>query len=390
MNANYRGIIILVKSALTGRAIQIPKEFEIDEAFETIKAHHIIPLAYEGAVRCGITKDTDAMKAMFQGYCIGMLKSECQISEARRVFAAFDEAGVDYMPVKGFNIKQLYPKPEFRVMGDVDVLIRKEQYVAIVPLMEKLGFTERAESNHEYIWESEKLLLELHKHLIPSYNKDYYAYFGDGWRFAKNVSGCCFRMSAEDEYIYSFVHFAKHYRDGGIGINHVADLWVYRKAYPGMDMEYVRGELKKLCLLEFYNNIMNLLSVWFEDSQDCEMTDFITDVIFQSGSWGKAENHVLSAEVKNIKAAGSVKGGKIKSLQNTVFPNAEIMAFRYPVLKKFPCLAPAFWPIRWIGALLFRRENIITKQKESRFTTVDRVMEYQQALEYVGLDFRFE
>ncbi len=97
--------------------------------------------------------------------------------------------------------------------------------------MNRLGYLPGVESNHEYVWDKKNMLhVELHKMLIPSYNKDYYAYFGDGWRLAKKYDGSEFKMSDEDTFVYIFTHFAKHYRDAGIGIRHITDIYVYLKS----------------------------------------------------------------------------------------------------------------------------------------------------------------
>lgn len=39
---------------------------------------------------------------------------------------AFDAGGIDYMPLKGSILKDLYPRHEMRMMGDADILIRME------------------------------------------------------------------------------------------------------------------------------------------------------------------------------------------------------------------------------------------------------------------------
>ena len=307
-----------------------------------------------------------------------------------RVCAEFDGAGIDYMLLKGCNLKQLYPKPELRLMGDADILIRTGQYNLIRPIMQKLGFTERAESDHELIWNTKMLQLELHKRLIPSYNKDYYRYFGDGWNLAKPFYGTRFEMEKEDEFIYLFTHFAKHYRDGGIGCRHVTDLWVYRRAYPNLDEAYINAELNKLQLLEFYQNIQTLIAAWFEDSEWDEKTQFITDFIFESGSWGEHKTHIISAGVKAAKDAGSVTRGKVKRATRMLFPTALDMRQKYPILRRLPFLLPICWLIRWITAVLFRRKNIQRQRRALTISTVDEIKTYQQALDYVGLDFHFK
>lgn len=83
-------------------------------------------------------------------------------------------------------------------MGDANILIRVEQYDKMVPIMESVGFTAVLESDHEPIWKFVAFYLELHKCLIPTYNKDYYAYFGNGWKLTKVRQSGHNSMMAED------------------------------------------------------------------------------------------------------------------------------------------------------------------------------------------------
>lgn len=389
MDALQQGIVTLIRGSLTGEQLALPERFDLETAYSQIVRHGIVALAYDGAVKCGVDKKLPVMQKLFHGYCRCLQRSEAQLRAIERICVAFDEAGIDYMPLKGCNLKMLYPKPELRVMGDADILVRTAQYIQIRPVMQVLGYEEQLESNHELIWNSRDLHLELHKRLIPSYNEDYYRYFGDGWRLAKRQKGTRYAMTQEDEYIYIFTHFAKHYRDGGIGCRHVTDLWVYRRACSQMDEQYIAAELDKLQLLEFERNIRRLTEVWFEDRGSDEKTDFIADFIFRSGSWGSAEAHTVSAGVKSASEAGSVTGGRARRVLQAAFPSAEALQNRYPVLRKYPALLPAIWPVRMITAALFRRDNIRKQRETIACATVEKIESYQQALNYVGLDFHF-
>ena len=266
MDIQQQGIVALIRSGLTGEKLRLPDGFDMERAGRQMIRHQIQPLCYVGAVNCGVERNLPAMKLLFQHYCRSLQHSEGQMNAAEQLFRAFDAEGIDYRPLKGCRMKGLYPRAEMRPMGDADVLVCSKQYDRIRSVVEKLGYQEQVESNHELIWNRKDLHLELHKRLIPSYNKDYYRYFGDGWRLAKVEEGTRFGMTCEDEYVYLFTHFAKHYRDGGIGCRHVTDLWVYRKAYPEMNEEYVAAELKKLRLFEFEQNIRRVTAVWFEEA----------------------------------------------------------------------------------------------------------------------------
>ena len=163
MNTTQQGIILLLKSAITGEKLPLPEAFDLEAALTEINRHKIHTLAFQGGINCGIPRNHPAMQQLFQKYCHAMLVSEGQLRELQRIYKAFDKNGIAYMPLKGCNMKSRYPRPELRLMGDADILIRMEQYERIVPIMESLDFVFKGESDHELIWQSKGLYLELHK-----------------------------------------------------------------------------------------------------------------------------------------------------------------------------------------------------------------------------------
>lgn len=384
------GVIALIRAALTGEKQTLPPDFNFEKAVMIGSRHGILTMLYYGALNCDIGGAHPLLGKLFQSTCKSIMISERQMYEIGRIFAAFDENGIEYMPLKGTLVKELYPKPEMRSMGDADILIKVEQYGAIKPIMESLGFAEKLESDHELIWQKPTAYIELHKRLIPSYNKDYYAYYGDGWKLAKCCDGTRYSMTDEDQLIYLFTHFAKHYRDAGIGIRHFVDLWVYRKNKPALDEEYLKQELTKLSLYEFYVNIMDTLAVWFENKQSTEVTNFISNIIFNSGVYGTNEAFALALAIKTKKKSNVVKNTKAYSIINALFPPHNSMCVQYPFLKRCPILLPFTWFYRIITALLFRRKNIKKQQQRISKMSEENINSYQSALNYVGLDFNFK
>ena len=387
MNVTQQGIAALMKSAVLQQPQLLPEGFEIQAAMPLVRRHHIAALAYDGAERCGLSRREPAMNKLFQAYCSSLLVSEGQEREISRIFAAFDENGIDYLPLKGCNMKALYPKPELRVMGDADILIRMEQYSRIVPVMESLGFEHKYESDHELVWKSPALEVELHKYLIPTYNRDLYAYFGDGWQLAVPSVGSRWNMTTEDTFVFLFAHFAKHYRDGGIGCRHVLDLWVYLRANPELDMGRVLSVLEELKLREFYENISRMLAVWFEGAQSDDRTEFLTEFIFASGSWGNMEQRVLSESVRSMQRSGLGRAGKLRYLWRMAFPPVEALQGKYPVLRRAPWLLPAVWLIRPVYKLLFERKSLARRKRVMDAMTRENLDTRQQMLQFVGLNY---
>ncbi len=389
MTPAQRGILLLLKSAITGEGDTLPQDFSLEEMAKIARLHQVVPLVYTGALHCGISSKEPVMQSLFVDFVKATIKSEGQLQDLNRVLAAFREHGIDHLPLKGCNMKALYPKPELRTMGDADILIRVEQYASIPALLTGLGFSLVKETDHELIWHSRNLLLELHKHLIPSYNPDYFSYFGNGWRLARPEHGCHYTMKPEDEFIFLFTHFAKHYRDGGAGCRYILDLWVYRRANPNLDEAYIRRELTLLRLGEFYGNISDLIGWWFSDSEATPLTEFLSDFIFSSGVWGQWDSQVLSYELRQSRKSASFRQSRLKSILLAIFPPVEILARRYPAVGKHRWLLPVFWVVRWIGALLFRRENIRRQQDFEKSVAPEHLRARQNALQMVGLDFHF-
>lgn len=384
-------VISLVKSALFGTKEEISAELDWNEIVKLTKDHQIHALIYYGILACDARPPEQIRAALENNAFMSIMVDRNQTFAVGELLKAFSENGIEHMPLKGTLLKSLYPKSELRAMSDADILIKPEQYDRIRPIMQSLGYTEGIESDHEYVWiKANVLTVELHKRLIPSYNRDYYAYYGDGWQLAKKADGSCFYMSDEDQFIYLFTHFSKHYRDGGIGIRHFADLQIYLTAKPDLDMAYIENELKKLQLDTFYKNVRQTLKVWFEGNEKGEVTDFVTARIFGSGSYGTYDGRLLSSALKEARAFSTGKKARTKRIWRLIFPAYHQMITTFPFLEKCPVLLPFLWIYRWLRALLFRRGTIAKKRGEIKITTVDRVENYQQELHFVGLDFNFK
>ena len=391
-DSKVKDILLLVRSAVTGEKIALPEDFDISGVLGIAKSHQVAGLVYYGALNCGVDNALPEMQELFMLVCNTIVISQQQMYEIERLANAFDQNGIDYMLLKGSILRKLYPKIEMRIMGDADILIKIEQYNKISSVMKSLAFEEVVESDHELIWKKQSLLVELHKRLIPSYNKDYHAYYGDGWQLGKPNANKpnSFEMTAEDQMIYLFTHFAKHYRDGGIGIRHFTDLFVYKNANKNMNESYINGELEKLCLYEFYYNICDTIAVWFEGKESTDKTDFITAVILRSGVYGKHDYVNIAQTLRTAKLSNDTKNAKLKRLRIMVFPSLKTMKLHYPCLKKVPVLLPIFWIVRAFDILINKRKKAVQFYSDIKKVTEKDIIDYDEALQYVGLDFNFK
>ncbi len=392
MDNFQRNVIELVKSAITFEKAMVDSQFDWNRMMVLAKYSQTFPLVYYGVKNSQLTVSSDVSHMLEMAMLQHLAIDQRQLYELKKIELAFQNADIDYMLLKGARLKYLYPETSLRVMSDADILIKSEQYHKIKLVMLDLGFSEAYESNHEFVWKKSTLVLELHKTIVPSYNIDFYNYFGDGWNFASEDTHTKHRytMSKEDEFVYIFTHFADHYRNGGIGIRHITDLWVYLNKNSDMDEQYIEKSLKKLQIFEFYQNVIKTVNVWFENAQSDEITDIITNKIFTSGSYGTAEQKNFSNALRMAKNANTVRFVKLAKMINLIFPPLDSMKLRNPILKHAPILLPVFWIVRWFDILLFKREKIALQQVKISAASKENVSRYQEELKKVGLDFNFE
>ena len=155
---------------------------------------------------------------------------------------------------------------------------------------------------------------------------------------------------------------------------------------PELDFAYIEAELKKLQLIEFWENTKKLLDVWFMGAESTELTDFMTAKIFDSEAYGTVEAKI-SAEA--VRTSNTGKSMKFKRAFRLLFPSYAGMCQRYRFLRKVPILLPVMWVVRWVQTL-FTPSKIKAKKKELDMLNVKSVNKYQNELDYVGLRFNFE
>lgn len=386
MLSKYRNLFSIINTALTDTSVVVDDTLDYAELFEVSRKHQIIPLVFCGIQRL---KGDFEESEKFQDYTLRLFYYDFkQLECLNRIEEVFSNNCIDYMLLKGASIKKLYPSSELRTMGDIDILIKEEQYEQIRKALSQIDLCEENETDHELIWRSKDgVLVELHKRLIPSYNDDYYSYYCNAWEKALLQKGYSYAMSAEDEYIYIFTHLAKHYRDGGIGLRQMIDVWFLALKHSSLDMEYINREFDKLDLKKFHENILDTLGVWFNGKESTDLTDHITERIIESGAYGIKEKWDIANAARERAKSSSVASAKRKNIISLIFMPYSTMQKKYPFLKKAPFLLPLMWLVRWGDAIINKQSNISRQAERLNKISSEYVDSYNKELEMVGLKF---
>lgn len=386
MQKLYRDFISIIKASLTDTDIALSDDLDYKAIFSLSAKHKMIPLVLNGLYKL---KGNIPELEIFKKYTFQFISLDQNLLNClNKIESAFADNGIDYMLLKGASVKKLYPSSEYRLMGDADILIKEPQYEKIKKLLLEIGLREHKESDHEFIWIGEgKIVIELHKRLIPSYNDDYYAYYSNPWSKAVYQYNHSFSMSKEDEYIYLFTHFTKHYRDGSVMLRPFIDLWLFANKYPLMNKFYIDKELETLELKAFYDNILRTIEVWFNAAPSDELTEFITEQVLASDPQART---IAANAARQSARTDSVASAKQHEILRLLFLPMEDMKRKYPILEKLPFLLPLMWIVRWINALFNSKKTIEAERTKLSQMDEQIVDDYNADLAKVGLKFNLK
>lgn len=115
--------------------------------------------------------------------------------------ASFTEHGIAHMPVKGYYLRKLYPTPELRTFGDIDLLIHPEDRQKVHNLMLSLGYTVKQDWEPTYSYIKDAEYYEIHTNLMDGNldgRTDLQAYFDAAWAHAEPDDGLRFRPEKDE------------------------------------------------------------------------------------------------------------------------------------------------------------------------------------------------
>ena len=379
MDITEKFFIECVKAGLDGTEIsELPKGLSFSTfynlcVFQSVSV--IVFFALQKVKNDLPSKFYECLKASVKRYVI----KDAQLNaDTETVLNAFEKDGVKFMPLKGYYLKNLYPKSEMRFTSDCDILIDKKEIKRVRKSIKNLGlYIIRFDEHHDIVYfGATKSVFELHKKLfVGKLGK----YFGVGFEKAKQKEGCnyFYELSPEDFYMTMIAHTAYHFsKEGGAGIRHLTDIYVYRKRYKLND-EYLSQEFNKCGLRDFQVKLEKLAKYFFEDGEADEFTLKLADYVLSST--------VLGNEGKKSAAEISACGTKNKALFKMVFPPVSYMRFSYPILNRIVILLPLFYVVRWFR-IIFQTPKRLSRIKEISSVTKEEIKQVKEIRAGLGIN----
>ena len=388
MDKNRLAILKLIKAGLLSE--QCVLEDDLDWNYILLSSYRldIVNVVYQAIKSSNIHVPPEYLKVFQVQALHGMKRDRNQISLINALFKCFEENGITYLPLKGSVFKSLYPKSEFRQMGDADIYIKAGEYDRIKPLMELLGYSFVGGIHHELIWErKDELIVELHKSIFdPTYGMiDYFDRCRDKAVDNRHQN---FRMDLDinDHLVYAVIHLAKHCIIGSASIKNLLDIY-FLKREQNIDETYVEQCLKKLQLKDFYDVLCAALDEWFNGKDFSERSEKLLIPMLTVSEKNKASRRLASSVVINHFCKKKVTFmGKVKFCFMKFFRPYKHISKEYPVLKMVPVLLPVFWfwrPFHHFFTNSTYKNNVLDMSGQQ---FGQRVEKYKADMELLGLE----
>lgn len=247
----------------------------------------LINLGYKQTVICFIAKaclrhpDAENIPTEIKEEFEAVLEENKRIHEHHNgvlidLITKFEEQGLHPILLKGQGIAQMYPEPELRQCGDIDLFFRAEEYEQAEAYIKSIeDESEEHIINYKHYETCYKgITVEVHKHTSwipnPFANKRFQ-------QFAADEMKCPDIISIEGKAIYIpspiynivsvFAHMWHHFEDCGVSLRQMCDV-ALMNCYYGICEQESRGEclrLKKILVWISYIKFWKISGCVFSD-----------------------------------------------------------------------------------------------------------------------------
>lgn len=268
---------------------------------------------------------------------------------------------VPYVILKGTSVAQYYPYPDYRMMGDIDIMTRREDLEAACEQLMEAGYSVEKSLNREISLVKNMIVVELHRR---------FATLNDPAK-AKRLDDLIIENINPSHVLPDLInglvvleHISQH-MEGGLGLRQIID-WMmfvdkclpddkwseFQKLADEIGLEQLAIVTTRMC--ELYLGLSHREWCAGADSVLCEQ---LMDYVMQCGNFGNKKTSDSDIS-KNAFAVASTPKAAFKLLQKRGLTNWNA-AQKYKVLKPFAWI---YQGLRYVVKGL-KREKAVSKIK---------------------------
>lgn len=277
------------------------------------------------------------------------------------MLACFDQQEVPVVVVKGTTAAAYYPMPELRTMGDIDLLVRPQDYDKAKKIMEENGWQANNEGNNRHCaYYRQHIVVELHRRFAADRLSN--ATQVDQLLFNKMTIGK-HELDNDLNGLVLLMHIA-HHLPAGLGLRQIIDWMMFVNQYVDDEFWHVKFQplaemvglerlaksLTRMCQLYIG---LNKQVTWCIN-EDEDLCTLLLDYIFECGNFGNKRNKVNASVWMSIPTIWH----PIKLFQHLQQHGEN----NWNALQRFSWLKPFAWLSQlWRSVAIFRKSNVKLK-----------------------------
>ena len=370
----YNDFFAVIRAGLKIPGAVLSGELDGEAVLELAQKQSVLPIVKEGLHALGIK---GAWVDRIDCLCVTEMKQFVRKDMAlENICFCLEKNGIEYIPLKGSVLRDLYPDKWLRTSCDIDVLVKEEKLAFAVGCIEKdTDFRFDKRNAHDVCMRSPKVTLELHFNLKEGMENI------DGlllrvWEYSVPEGGTC-RFSLSPEFLIFHVasHMSYHFSHGGMGIRPYFDLWFLRQK-TAFDENALRKMLENCGILKFYEECAKLSEVWLGDGEHSQITSAMERFSLKGDVFGSPKNEYFSQRRANPGMAYPLR---------RIFISSDDLKALYPAMEKRPFLFPYYQVRRWADVLKKKRSKVGGEIRRFRKTSRKELASYDELMKSVGL-----
>lgn len=267
------------------------------------------------------------------------------------------ENGIPYVIIKGMASASYYPVPFARCMGDVDFLIRQEDFSRTTDLLVNAGYVTKGKGSIKHLtFYKDGDTLEMHREPggLPDGEKGDLcrAYLSDiietETEYATQHGVCCI-PDAFHHGLVMLLHTASHMINSGIGLRHLCDWAVFADRLSNETFRNLFEEKLRAVGLWRFAQLLTQVSIkylgcaekqWAQEDVDDALLEAIIGDIFDSGNFGRKDfERINEAKLMTTDRTATIDDSRFVLLKALTEKAYAIM----PTCKRVKILLPVGW-----------------------------------------------
>ncbi|MGL4572645.1 MAG: nucleotidyltransferase domain-containing protein [Clostridium sp.] len=360
------------------------KNIDTKKIIKEVKSHKLLEIFYYELINSNYINYFDKghiekIKKTAFSYMFNTRKS---IHSFEKLYNEFNNNNLTVVALKGLVLREYYKNPDFRNMGDWDLLILEDEMGMVENILIEDGYIYDHETKAHKVYLKDKTKVELHTTLIDvDYYKKENPYKENVFKTVREIKigeERVYALEYNNQLIHLITHMLTHVASSSIGIRQITDVTLFvNNEKENIDFERFYKDVKNNELYDFAIAVLKICDELFKlninselkgELNNCnnKLKDMLIESIFDGGI-GVGDNlynaigNQFGYDKDNSKNRSS--SYLLKRYIDFVFPRYEIMKNKYTYCNNSKILLPIAWIHRIITGGVTKEVSLMKKSK---------------------------